>query len=73
MLSLRQRIFPAVTHAVVLPTGRPRKIKKFRAKAACFPSLRKAPRANSFVLDTPRWFVSDEDYPPIEGRIPDAI
>jgi hypothetical protein len=33
----------------------------------------KAPKANSFVLDTPRWFVSDEDYPPIEGRIPDAI
>jgi hypothetical protein len=32
-----------------------------RAKAACFQLLMKAPTANSFVLDTPRWFVSDAD------------
>jgi hypothetical protein len=44
-----------------------------RAKAACFQLLVKVPKANSFVLDTPRWFVSDADNPPIEGRIPDAI
>jgi hypothetical protein len=44
-----------------------------RAKAACFQLLMKAPKANSFVLDTPRWFVSDAINPPIEGRIPDAI
>jgi hypothetical protein len=44
-----------------------------RVKAACFQFLMKAPKANSFVLDMPRWFVSDADNPPIEGRIPDAI
>jgi hypothetical protein len=38
-----------------------------RAKAACFQLLMKTPKAISFVLDTPRWFVSDADNPPIEG------
>jgi hypothetical protein len=27
----------------------------------------RAPKANSFVLDTPRWWVSDADNPPSEG------
>jgi len=38
-----------------------------RAKAACFQLLMKAPKANSFVLDTPRRFVSDAINPPSEG------
>jgi hypothetical protein len=64
----------AVTRAFALPAASDlAKSTTARVKAACFQLLTKASNANSFVLDTPRWFVSDAINPPIEGRIPDAI
>jgi hypothetical protein len=63
-----------VTRAIALPGASGfAKSTTPRAKAACFQLLMKAPKAISFVLDTPRWLVSDAINPPVEGRIPDAI
>jgi hypothetical protein len=44
-----------------------------RANAARFQSLMKAPKANSFVLDSGDKPSSSAINPPVEGRIPDAI
>ena len=64
----------AVTRAFALPAASGlAKSTTARAKAACFQLLTKAPKANSFVLDTADKSDSWANNPPIEGRIPDAI
>jgi hypothetical protein len=64
----------AVTRAFALPAASDlAKSTTARVKAACFQLLTKAPKANSFVLDTGHRCISSANNPPIEGRIPDAI
>ena len=73
-LSPRQRIFGCDTR--VCATGCAASLAKSttaRVKAACFQLFTKAPKANSFVLDTDHRCCSSPNNPPIEGRIPDAI
>jgi hypothetical protein len=63
-----------VTRAFALPAASGlAKSTMPRAKAACFQLLTKAPKANSFVLDSDDGCCSSANNPPIEGRIPDAI
>jgi hypothetical protein len=63
-----------VAHAFALPVASGlAKSTTPGAKAACFQLLMKAPKANSFVLDTRHERRSSANNPPIEGRIPDAI